>query len=266
MVVFFVAWLIGLMVTAVSVVSSDTSGLNNGHYLVNSFSAGKLRQRRGAITLADFRPLQIDVYANVYVRTDGEERLTRYALDKQMLILNEAYEKAKIQFTLKEVEWVVENTWALGNDTRNMVYQNYQGDYSKLNLHIVEYLGTPFSDHHGRCSFPVDGDYIYDGCVFSAHNIPNGPGYDSPRIKYKALGKIMIHGIGHWLGLYDEPLKLCHDSPDMSTMPLRLDSLGCPIRTGMCARGPDPDMVHNYMVSATNEYGDRPFSCLFFFF
>ncbi|RCI16990.1 hypothetical protein L249_2307 [Ophiocordyceps polyrhachis-furcata BCC 54312] len=214
----------------------------------------KHRPRRKAIQVPDFPPIQIDVHAHIYVKKESTHRLTRRALDKQMVILNGAFHDIRANFVLQTAEWIVDDRWAVGVDLGNMSFENYQGNYSALNIHIVEHLGPPFRDKHGLCSIPFAGSFIDDSCVFSAYNIPDGPGSDSPLLEDKPLGKVMIHGVGHWFGLHHPSRGLCHGYTNrVPDLPVMLNVEGCPAWGDTCPQQPGYDPIHNYMVYASTE-------------
>ncbi|RDA82511.1 hypothetical protein CP532_3178 [Ophiocordyceps camponoti-leonardi (nom. inval.)] len=240
---FFLSWIAATCIVLVMAASSSQDPIPKKHQL-----------DKKAIEVPDFLPLTIDVHAHMYVKKESKERLTRRALEKQMDILNRAYQGIKVTFVLKTAEWIVDDKWAMGTDLANMVFGNYQGNYSSLNVHIVEYLGPPFQERHGLCSHPFSGRFIDDSCVFSAYNIPDGPGSDSPLLKDRPLGKVMIHGVGHWFGLHHPSRGLCHGYTDrVPDVPVMLNVEGCPAWGDTCPDQPGYDPIHNYMVYASNE-------------
>ncbi|RDA92225.1 hypothetical protein CP533_5701 [Ophiocordyceps camponoti-saundersi (nom. inval.)] len=210
--------------------------------------------RRGTIQVPDFKPITIDVHAHIYVKSESTERLTRRALENQIELLNEAYLGIKATFVLQTVEWIVDDVWAVAGDVSNLVFDNYVGNYSSFNLHIVEHLGAPFRERHGLCSMPFSGSFIDDSCIFSAYNIPGGPGSNSSLVQEKPLGKIVIHGVGHWLGLHHPSKGLCHGYGDkVADLPVMLNVEGCPAWGDTCPQEPGYDPIHNYMVYASSE-------------
>ncbi|KAF4584331.1 putative metalloprotease MEP1 [Ophiocordyceps camponoti-floridani] len=188
----------------------------------------------------DWRDFQISVYAHVYVSNNSRERLS-------IAVLNGAFAKSNISFVLKEAEWIVNDTWALGQDAKSMVWENYQGNYSVLNMHIIEnglFRGE-------RCSMTHGGIFFDDSCIFSARDFPYGmvsANGDGPH----PLGSIIVHGVGHWLGLR-HPSQGCAGNPQVEDVPLMLEADGCPTERDSCPTQPGMDPIRNYMVSTTTE-------------
>ncbi|PHH76640.1 hypothetical protein CDD80_1354 [Ophiocordyceps camponoti-rufipedis] len=195
----------------------------------------------------DWRHIQIGVYAHVYVSNYSGERLSRLALDRQIHVLNGAFARSSITFDIMEAEWILNNTWAGGNDIKSMVWENYQGNYSVLNMHIVE--NGQFQGE--RCSMTKPGVFFDDSCIFSARDFPYGL-ESADQAGTGPLGRIIVHGVGHWLGL-EHPTEGCLGTPQVEDVPVMLKTDSCPARRDSCPGKLGMDPIHNYMVSTTPE-------------
>ncbi|RDA90231.1 hypothetical protein CP533_6871 [Ophiocordyceps camponoti-saundersi (nom. inval.)] len=187
-----------------------------------------------------FQPIHVEVYANIVSSSNSTEHLSQEALESQIEIVNYWFRPLNISFGLVETKRIVDDVWAVGDDSFNMVIHNHRGTSASLNLFIVETISS--SDLVGICTYPNALEDLpgVDGCVMALKTIPgapsSAPGYDP--IEWQ--GKALIHEIGHFFGLRETFKGGCDG----------LDS--CPHQPGL-------DPIHNFM-SYNSESCKREFS------
>ncbi|KAK2589459.1 hypothetical protein QQS21_012865 [Conoideocrella luteorostrata] len=158
--------------------------------------------RRG--DLGNATELRIDVYMHVIARPEENKHnkteflLSRNDLEKQIDVLNKSFKPAKIYFSLKSVDWVVENltsyySKSLKGLLSNQVLKSLQkGNRSALNL----YFYNATDDVGGITGWPTSTNGEVSGCIVSSNTVPGGA-----NLRWN-MGKTAVHEVGHWLG-YD---------------------------------------------------------------
>lgn len=142
----------------------------------------------------------ISVPVNFFIIQDSgvSNPATVDQINEQMSVLNSAYAKANVSFTLQGISTVVNDSWAirLGADSAeadDMKATLHQGDSQTLNIYLTD-LGD---DLLGYATFPWDYEESpqLDGVVILSSTLPGGDAspYDG--------GKTIVHEVGHWLGL-----------------------------------------------------------------
>ncbi|RDA87068.1 hypothetical protein CP532_0183 [Ophiocordyceps camponoti-leonardi (nom. inval.)] len=193
-----------------------------------------------------FPPVHVDVYANIVSSSNSTEHLSLGALENQIQIVNHWFRPMNISFSLLETKRIVDDSWAMGDDSFNMVIHNHQGTSASLNLFVIETIRD--ADLVGICTYPsaVEHASKVDGCVLVLRTIPgapeSAPGYDAVRWQ----GKALIHELGHWFGLKETFRGGC-DGDDVEDVPASLPSHGCPVGLDSCPDKPGLDPIHNFM-------------------
>ncbi|PFH55534.1 hypothetical protein XA68_18088 [Ophiocordyceps unilateralis] len=198
----------------------------------------------------------VGVYANIYFNSLAKERLNYPTLLNQIVILNRHFQPTNISFSLIEVNWIVDDVWARGGDLSNLLIDNYRGNTSTLNLHIIESRNM-LKQKYGQCTYPSAEKFTIDGCVIPAQTIPGAPGHtDGDAFQ----GKGLVHLLGHWFGLWHTTLGGCDDErPDVADIPASLPTYGCPESADTCPNKPGMDPIHNFM-GFNSEHCKREFS------
>ncbi|PHH76070.1 hypothetical protein CDD80_1841 [Ophiocordyceps camponoti-rufipedis] len=211
------------------------------------FAFGQGHRFQRSVSGAGYRslkPIIVGVYVNVYVRRQSTQTLSKEALSNQMAILNEAFQATNTSFELLEVNTVIDNTWARGEDMTNLQINNHRGDASTLNLHILESINT-LENKSGHCTFPPTKNFTYDGCVISSRVIPGAPGH-TDSVTYR--GKALVHLLGHWFGLWHTTIGGCDVAdPLVFDIPASQPTYGCYLEADTCPDKPGNDPIHNYM-------------------
>lgn len=90
------------------------------------------------VAAANTSKLLLDMYFHVVTATEGE--ITEDQLQKQAEVLNDNYGPYDIQFTLRGIDWTVNETWAQNEYSYYMKQKLRKGDYKTLNLYFVSSL------------------------------------------------------------------------------------------------------------------------------
>ncbi|KAJ4359581.1 uncharacterized protein N0V89_000136 [Didymosphaeria variabile] len=140
-----------------------------------------------------------DVTINTYVHIVAASKkpvdgwVSDEAVHKQMKVINDAFKGRNIGFHLADISRKVDRDLATvkdGEPTSKLGNKLRKGNYATLNLYIVKDMPRNVA---GDCTFPVSNpgpSYPNDGCRFNSNTLPS-----------KSDGKVLIHEIGHWLGL-----------------------------------------------------------------
>ncbi|KAI9170593.1 Extracellular metalloprotease [Paramyrothecium foliicola] len=173
-------------------------------------------------------------------------------VEREIDILNDAFAPHDISFNLIETDRVINESWSLPggspgrpNTEPDMRRALQKGGYSDLNIYFV-----PFLIPGGRCDLPVpdptSDDLLYNGCLVRPANQqddPSNPEYN----------QVLIHEVGHWLGLYhtfenscDEPGDYVDDTP-AEEYPVGGDTCP-PDGRNTCPDLPGLDPTDNYMT------------------
>lgn len=201
---------------------------------------------------------QIETLNNAFAGTPG----LLYPYDCAGDLLDEQYTHTGIQFELQNIHHrTVCDTNSVNNLQKDseiefeMKERYRQGDCSTLNIYI-----TNLSGFLGWASFPSqcnENNMGNDGVMIHRDTLPSGD-----RVNYNE-GDILVHQVGHWLGLYhtfehqqqltndgdacDEQGDSVHDTP-----PTLIPTIGCPAQKDTCGSDNLPDPIHNYMDFSDN--------------
>ncbi|KAF2466707.1 uncharacterized protein BDR25DRAFT_376838 [Lindgomyces ingoldianus] len=196
-----------------------------------------------------------DVIINTWVHvvatskqvTDGW--VSDESIQKQIAVMNNAFKVRNFQFKLAGTTRTVNKDLSIiqkGEKTQKLGEKFRKGDYSTLNLYIVKDMP---GNTAGDCSLPQSNpgtEYKFDGCRFNWDTLPT-----------KSNGLVVVHEIGHWLGLLhtfqetsDGTTATCtHGHGDKvgdTPIHLRPNGVACvPVDTCPGKKGDDP--IHNYM-------------------
>lgn len=148
--------------------------------------AGKRVERRANIVV----DLKYHVVSTSNTASGGY--LTQNQLNAQTQALNNAYAPQGVSFKDVGADWIVNSTWANGQDEYYMKKALRKGTYRTLNVYfilscpVLGYSYYPFQN-------PSANDIIYDGVVVLSSTVPGGTA------PYN-MGHTLTHECGHWFG------------------------------------------------------------------
>lgn len=162
-----------------------------------------LRDQGREARLLRQRPVKIPVYFHVLKNGAGEGGVPPQAFEKQIDVLNHAFathggpspfrfELAGIDTTVKDgwFEMIYSSPYPTREERDAKRYLN-RGDRSSLNIYTARVRGAL-----GWARWPWNYADGLDGIVVKFSTLPNGP---KP---YYNTGDVVVHEVGHWLGLF----------------------------------------------------------------
>ncbi|KAG9091948.1 hypothetical protein FS749_016124 [Ceratobasidium sp. UAMH 11750] len=189
----------------------------------------------------------IVVVWNVIYGANNEGNVPDAVITAQLEALNIAF-RGLFSFQVQAAARRIFNpTWFNGakpgsNVERQMKTQLRAGSAATLNIYSVKLQES--SDLLGYATFPWEyqQDPYLDGVVLDYRVMPGGPmvGYNT--------GKILVHEVGHWLGLLHTFQGGCGGPGDYvdDTPAEASPASGCPVGRDTCPGG-GSDPIHNHM-------------------
>ncbi|CAI6338984.1 unnamed protein product [Periconia digitata] len=188
---------------AAGFVDSDCPSPGEDFWALSAMVAGEEKMKRELleqdptnVTLSARADVTIDTY--IHIVATGPNQADGMVLDdqimKQMVVINDAFNKRGFSFKLAGTSRTVSQDLAIIDNkeekTEKLGAKFRRGNYQALNLYIVKDMPGNIA---GDCSLPMTrhgGKYLHDGCRFNYDTLPA-----------KGDGKVLVHEIGHWLGL-----------------------------------------------------------------
>ena len=134
----------------------------------------------------------VDLYIHVFTAKAPDNAIGP-AVDDQVASLNNWFAPYGFRFVHRLTNFVISPEWASDIDVQKeyKMNQTHRGDYGSLNVWMIEGAGG------GVCSLPLgEGASIEQSTV-------DGDGCHVPLTAPKSHeAGVMVHEIGHWLGLY----------------------------------------------------------------
>jgi len=189
----------------------------------------------------------IDVYVHVITDSAGNGGPRASQIDRQMRVLNGAFNPWGWVFNLVSVDHTANDAWYTAGygsrEERELKSALRQGTAEDLNLYSNNMGGGLL----GWATFPssYNGKPEMDGVMILAGSLPGGDAdpYD--------LGDTATHEIGHWMGLYHTFQGGCSKNNDFvaDTPAERGPAFGCPVGTDSCSgdKYPGLDPIENFM-------------------
>jgi hypothetical protein len=206
-------------------------------------SQGATQDPDAAVSL-DAGTVTVDVH--VHAIDVGAETARQAEVDRQIRVLNDAYQGTAFRFSLVSVDYPTTTGWTMltpGTRAERAMKQSLrQGGADDLNM----YLTTLGDDLLGWATFPksYDSQSLMDGVVVEVNSLPGRKAFKGAYDE----GDTATHEIGHWLGLFHTFQNGCSNTGDYvaDTPAERSPAFRCPVGRDTCDT-PGQDPIHNFM-------------------
>lgn len=199
----------------------------------------------------------------IHVITSGREgRIADANLRTMVETLNGAFQETPFQFQLVRAGHTVNPAWSKSClpdsvNERNMKRRLKVAPATTLNIYIC----TPGKGIGGYARFPFglpENSFLH-GVVLDPLYVPGSIWPD-----YGVFGRVAVHEVGHYLGLFHTFQGGCEGSGDFveDTPAQRAPTFQCTRDVDTCATSPGFDPLHNYMNYADTEQCLSEFSPL----
>jgi hypothetical protein len=185
------------------------------------------------------RATTVYVYWHVIYTTGNKGVIDRNLIFSNINALNTWYRGTGLQFQLVRIDYTYSPTWfnyasyEYFSTWTNMGRYTRLGNARSLNLWSV---GMTYSGYIGYARFP----YEYSSTPYN----------DGAILRYDQLasGKLVVHEVGHWVGLFHTFQGGCSASNDgvADTPASASPTSGCPASRNSCS-SPGFDPIHNHM-------------------
>ncbi len=203
------------------------------------------------------------------VHANGPENISDTQVNSQIDILNYYFYDYGITFCLAKKNGINQSVSGISRYFSNALTDNDYSEASQLNnlfqyypndrylkIFVVrDIVGTGSGSVQGYATFP-NSSTNFDGIVMKASAFGNIATCNCTNLaSYSENGKILVHEVGHYLGLYHtfeggcpSSNSSCDSSGDFicDTPPVGLPNSGCPNSIGNCP-GNLPHDINNYM-------------------
>ena len=189
----------------------------------------------------------IDVYFHVITDSDGNGGPRASQIDRQIRVLNGAFNSWGWVFNLVSVDYSANDEWYTAGygsrEERELKAALRQGSGDDLNIYVNDMGGGLL----GWATFPssYQGQPDMDGVMLLTDSLPGGDAAPYNR------GDTATHEVGHWMGLYHTFQGGCSKNNDYvaDTPAERGPAFGCPVGRDSCTgdRYPGLDPVENFM-------------------
>ncbi len=154
--------------------------------------------------------------------------------------MNGDYADYGFQYTIEDIDWTINPSWASDGGEMDMKRELRRGDYKTLNLYFMKKLRN---NANGYCYFPTNvksgsEQFVRDGCSVRATLADNR--------------QTTTHEVGHWLGLFHTFQGGCEgDGDGVDDTPACEKTWSCDENQDTCPDQPGNDAVHNFMAYGT---------------
>ncbi|KAF8643149.1 hypothetical protein AX16_009193 [Volvariella volvacea WC 439] len=235
--------------------STPSSVLGCGVH-IDSEEAARIEQRVNSHRVSpelfrapnDTKPAEIEIHWHVFSAnlTVQGGWVSEESITEQMRVLNENYLCTGFQFTVAQIERILDPRYHGGltlqeNDTLYFeLAERYRvGGAEALNVYVVDLPGTLL----GAATLPVYYEEIQylDAVLIDYAALPGGS-----EVRFNT-GKVLVHEVGHWLGLYHIFEGGCDAPGDYvdDTAPQKEPTIGCDFRS-TCGVPPTPYNIMDY--------------------
>jgi hypothetical protein len=187
--------------------------------------------------------IPISVHFHV-ISSNNTNEVTNATIDKQMEVLNAAYQSTGFLFNLKSTSSTVNSSWASIDPASDiqleMKARLRQGGSNDLNV----FSTTLIDGILGYATFPssYQENPLDDGVVIDCQTLPGG-------MKPYDLGNTLVHEVGHFLGLYHtfEGNSCTGEGDYVADTPyINNATYGCPVPVEKCP-GAGKEAIENFM-------------------
>jgi Pregnancy-associated plasma protein-A len=205
-----------------------------------------LRQLRGQSRFARARgPVVIPVYFHILKNRADEGHVADKSLETQVKVLNDAFAGTPFRFVLAGRDITVRDDWfdmVYSRDSPTQAERAAKYTLNKPGNSTLNIYTARVSGYQGWARWPWQlGDRV-DGVVVKYSTLPDGA------TPYYNLGYVVVHEVGHWLGLFHTSERRCYAPGDCVDDTPAEESAKTDCQDGIdSCPGPGVDPYRNFM-------------------
>lgn len=215
----------------------------SGKHFIKTDPCYLRRLRRPSYFARARGPVVIPVYFHILKNTAGEGHVACTSLETQVKVLNDAFAGTPFRFVFAGMDITVRNDWfdmVYSRDSPTQAELTAKYKLNKPGKSTLNIYTARVSGFQGWARWPWQLDDRVDGVVVKHSTLPGGA------TSYYNLGDVVVHEVGHWLGLFHTSERGCNAPGDCVDDTPAEESVKTVCQDGIGAC-PGPGLHRNFM-------------------